>query len=293
MATSQNANSHLVLFWHSLKVLQHCITPAASEHWDTWLHQRFPETSAYCCISLAVKESLWSEAALGVCVCARAHSVVFDCLWHHGLQPAKLLSWDCWVEYIKMRRILNGVHSLLCGCQKHGSGESKPTCPMNEYSRKTLCSPFYEGRDLVWWPAPRRLAGALSYGTVLEMLSHCCWHLGVWAEVMARSSLVREMHIAEPVCFLCPHDHCYMSPLTKQYHAWTRRLTDIYRAGHLTPWLPRASSAIGTFWWALAEPQISAFYGPIHIISKPPQHQILSLVPSKYLIIYPNSYVVF
>ena len=41
------------------------------------------------------------------------------------------------------------------------------------------------------------------------------------------------MHISEPVCFLCPHGHCYMSPLIKQYHAWSKRLTDIYRVGHL------------------------------------------------------------
>ena len=165
------------------------------------------------------------------CVCVCVCSVVSDSLWHH--RPARLLSWECWVEYIKMRRILNGVHSFLCGCQKHGSGESKPISPINEYSRKTLCYPFYEGRGLVWWPAPRRLAGALSYGTIIEILSHCCWQLAIWAVVMAMSSLVREMHIAELVCFLCPHDHCYMSPLIKQYHAWSKRLTDIDRTGRL------------------------------------------------------------
>ena len=162
-----------------------------------------------------------------------------------------LLSWECWEEYIKMRGILSGVHSFLYGCQKHGSGESKPVSPINEYSRKTLCYPFYEGRGLVWWPAPRRLAGALSYGTIIEMLSHCCWQLVIWAVVMAMSSLVREMHIAELVCFLCPHDHCYMSPLINIMPEvkGSQTLTELVIS---STWLPRASSAIGTFWWALA-----------------------------------------
>lgn len=156
-----------------------------------------------------------------------------------------------------------------------------------------LCAPL-SMKDGTWYDGllPGGWLVLWVSGTVLEMLSHCCWHLGVW-EVMARSSLVREMHIAEPVCFLCPHDHCCMSPLIKQYHAWTRRLTDIYRADHLTR-LPRASSAIGTFWWALAEPQISAFYGPIHIISKTTSTQNSQSCPFQVtLIIYPNSYVVF